>query len=419
MTTSHNENGQSIYKESLSFKSIFYFCSLPLRLDSYKGCTFNCLYCFSQNLNNRRYDFFQTKLKIGDPKRLERVFKSSTTKSKNLGVIKSCIQQKIPIHLGSVSDPFQHAEEKYKVTFEYLKILSKFNYPTVISTKGTLISEPEYLHLIRDSPTIVQNSFSTLSDELASRIESGAPSPTERLKSLEKLANSGIWTSIRLQPFLFPFTKPKDISFRSFANAGVKHIVLEHLRIPTNSSKLSRNRFFGKLGMNMIDEFRKLGVRISRINFELASEQKLENIVEIKKLVNNYGMTFGSADNDFHHISDMPCCCGLPNQKEFQNYYKGNIGYSVYDSINSGKVEFGNIEKEWQPSGSISEYLNSDCRKKGIKTVKEFLNLKVENPASSNSPMSFAGIKYNCKKGYQIDEEFREIFLRQEDQENV
>jgi DNA repair photolyase len=345
---------------------------------------------------------------------LERLLRISLSESEISGILQSCIRHKIPIHLGSVSDPFQHSEKTKKITLEYLKILSRFTYPTVISTKGTLISSPEYLKRIIDFPVIVQNSFSTLSDKLANKIESGAPSPSERLRSLEKLANSGIWTSIRLQPFLYPYSNPNDINFKSFANVGIKHVVLEHLRIPTNSAKLSRERLFNALGMNILDEYKRIGIQVSRINFELASEQKLKNIIIIKELVNSLGMTFGSADNEFHHISDMPCCCGLPNQEEFQNYYKGNIGFSIHKSLDSEKVVFDNLDGEWQPSGSISEFLNSDCRNNELKTTRDFLKLKIDNPNSSNSPISFFGIKYECGLGYMIDEEFLKRFSHSE-----
>jgi DNA repair photolyase len=409
------EETQAEYESNVSFKSIFYFCSLPLRLDSYNGCTFNCLYCFSQSLNNRKSDFFGSTLKPGNPSHLERLLKLSQCTASNSSILQSCLQHRIPIHLGSVSDPFQHAEKKYKITRDYLTILSKFNYPTIISTKGTLVSAPEYLNLILGFPTIVQNSFSTLDDKLAYKLEPGAPSPSERLKSLEILASAGIWTSIRLQPFLYPFSSPTDIDFNNIAAAGIKHVVLEHLRIPTNSSKKTREILFNELGMNMIEEYKKLGIKTSRINFELATERKIENIITIREMVHKAGMTFGSADNDFHHVSDMPCCCGLPNQKEFENYYKGHLGYSVFESMNSGNVNFNNIRNEWQPTGSMSEYINSDCRVKGIKTPIDFLQYKIDNPNSSNSPVLFAGIEYDNDCGYKISNEFRNRFFHKEE----
>jgi len=124
-------------------------------------------------------------------------------------------------------------------------------------------------------------------------------------------------------------------------------------------------------------------------------------------------MTFGCGDNDFHHFSDMPCCCGLPNQREFQNYYKGHLGYSAFESMKSGIVHFDNVDNEWQPIGSITEFVNSDCRINGVKSVYDYLKYKIQNPGSSNSPTCFAGFTYN-KGEYQIEDKIRKQFDNRE-----
>jgi DNA repair photolyase len=347
-----------------------------------------------------------------NPKKLKSLLAIGLKKDIAQGVVHSCLNRRVPIHFGSVSDPFQHIEKKYRISYELLKVLHQYNYPTVISTKGTIVSSSEYLEIIKDFPVVVQNSFSTFNEELAAKIEPYAPSPKERLLSLEKLAKSGIWTTIRLQPFLYPITSIDEINFESLANIGIKHVVLEHLRIPTNSRKELREQFFDAIGMNMLEEYKRLGLQYSRINFELASKVKLDNILKAKEKVNKLGMTFGSADNDYHHISDTPCCCGLPDNDAFSNFYKGNIGYSMYQSMKLNYINFKNIDNQWQPEGSISEFINSDGRDKQIRTTSEFLQKKISIPHSSNSPDSYAGISFDDEKGYIIENEFRNKFYR-------
>jgi DNA repair photolyase len=39
----------SSYSTPLSLTSQFPFCGLPLRLDTYLGCTFGCIYCSSKD----------------------------------------------------------------------------------------------------------------------------------------------------------------------------------------------------------------------------------------------------------------------------------------------------------------------------------------------------------------------------------
>ena len=37
------------YSCPISFTSQFYFCPVPLRMDTYSGCSHGCLYCFANN----------------------------------------------------------------------------------------------------------------------------------------------------------------------------------------------------------------------------------------------------------------------------------------------------------------------------------------------------------------------------------
>jgi DNA repair photolyase len=399
------------YKEFISFKSIFYFCALPLRLDSYNGCTYNCLYCFSQCLNNRNQDKFK-KPKPANPHQLEKLLASSSKNQTNQGVVSSCLKRRIPIHFGNVSDPFQPIERSLRISYDFLQILKKYNYPTVISTKSTLLTSSEYLALILDFPTSVQVSFSTFDERLAEKVEPNAPSPQERLQLVERLSNVGIWTVVRIQPFLFPKENISNIPISALASAGTKHVMVEHLRIPTNSSIHSRKILFLALGMDFLDEYRKRGIMYSRVNYELSSSEKLDNILLFKEEVHKNGMTFGSADNDYHHVSDAPCCCGLPSTPDFANYYSGNIGFSLYNSFRTGRVSFDEIDANWQPSGSIREFLNSDCRLLSHVGPVDYLKAKIQNPYSSNSPTSFNGIIFDkCKNCYIIEQEFRNKFF--------
>jgi DNA repair photolyase len=399
------------YHKYIGIKSIFYFCSLPLRLDSYRGCTYGCLYCFSQSLNNRESGFHYRAVPA-NPADFIKLMDSINHEGRQTSLVRSCLKRKIPIHFGCVSDPLQPQEIKSRITLKFLKILKQYNYPFILCTKSDLIINLEYLSIIRDTRPIVQISFSTMNDKLASYIEPHAPSPTIRLRTLDKLSNLGIWTVARLQPFLYPKEQINDEGLRSLANVGVKHVTLEHLRIPTNSKLSTRMSLWNALGVNLLETYRNLGIKHSRINYELNSEIKLHNILKAKNIIHKYGMSFGSGDNDFHHASDYFCCCGVPADKsEFSNIYKGNIGYAAYKSLKTGTVSFSCIDEEWQPKGSVREYINSDCRINNLNSIKELFRFKIKNPTTSNSPISFYGIQYFNDK-YIINEEIRKKIVR-------
>ena len=166
------------------------------------------------------------------------------------------------------------------------------------------------------------------------------------------------------------------------------------------------------LGVNLLETYRNLGIKHSRINYELNSEIKLNNILKAKNIIHKYGMSFGSGDNDFHHLSDNFCCCGVPEDRsEFSNIYKGNIGYAAYKSLKTGTVSFSCIDEEWQPKGSVREYINSDCRINNLNNIKDLFRFKIKNPTTSNSPISFYGIQYFNDK-YIINEKIRKKIVR-------
>lgn len=400
------------YREYIGIKSILYFCSLPLRLDTYKGCEHACVYCFSQSLNNRKGNFF-VGVVPADIRKFPLLFENRNSKNISLSPIRSCLAHRIPIHIGCISDPLQPKELEYRNTQNVLQILINNRYPCVISTKSKLIAENPYLSLIQQLPIVVQISFSTLDNNLASKLEPNAPNPSERLKIIELLASNNIFVAVRFQPFLYPKENIIEDYYRIISSSGAKHVMLEHLRIPINSNKRQLNKLSNILGYDVIQKYRDMGIKCSRINYELASEIKLPNIMIARHLAHKYQLSFGSADNDFHHFSDNVCCCGVVPNKDFKNIYKAHIGYSIYKGIRNNHIKFDNLNKEWQIEGSIKEYINSDCRKRGVNQVIDLMNDKINRPKSSNSPSKFYGIIYNGKS-YQISKSIRKLLKKGE-----
>lgn len=328
--------------------------------------------------------------------------------SKRTGLIRSCLKRRIPIHFGCVSDPFQPSELEHRVTYRLLKVLRQHNYPFVLSTKSDLVARPEYLSLVLDAPASVQVSFSTLDDDLARRLEPKAPPPSARLEALKCLSRHDVWTVARLQPFLYPKESIEANIFQRLAEASVRYIVLEHLRIPTNSRLSARRALWRALGMDLLATYRDMGIAYSRVNYELNSDSKLTNILQARALAHDFGIGFGSGDNDFHHVSDHLCCCGIPDREEFQVVYNGHLGVGAYNAVRTGKVSFEYLDEAWQPEGSVREYINSHCRVRGCTSAIDFLRDRLAKPDSSNSPTSFYGIQWDVDDHYNFDKQLLE-----------
>ena len=57
---------------AINVSSKIAICGLPLRVDSYKNCSFNCRYCFS---NNRKIMEFSKELQVANISQFEKTLK--------------------------------------------------------------------------------------------------------------------------------------------------------------------------------------------------------------------------------------------------------------------------------------------------------------------------------------------------------
>src|SRR4029077_17718689 len=100
------------YTSPFSITSQFAFCGLPLRLDAYRGCGFQCSYCFARIRGGNQAG---EAVRPADPRTIERILTRSL-KDGRPGVIAEFLRRRVPIHFGGMSDPLQPAEEHYQVT---------------------------------------------------------------------------------------------------------------------------------------------------------------------------------------------------------------------------------------------------------------------------------------------------------------
>lgn len=382
------------YSEQFGFKSIFYFCPLPIRFDSYSGCSQGCLYCWSQWCGHKKRYLNNEIRPINIDDLQNRLTFACNSNSRKKSAINQLIERRCPIHFGGLSEPLQLIDKNYRVTFRAIKLFRDFDYPVLISTKGWLLRDTEYLDLIAShKKCAIQVSFSTLDDEIGSRIEPGAPLPSEKIEMIREATRRGIWVGVRFQPFLFPLHGVNDYDLDLLAQIGVKHVIVEHLRIPTNFDKKVLFNLCGILNIDILDYYRRNGMQINRVNYELPSEVKIPNIISFRNRAHQVGLSFGCADNDLHHLSDDDCCCGIQGLSGFENVYKGSFLSALMSYDNYGNIDFCRLTKEWQPDGSIREHLNSDCRYPNCVKPIEYLEYKWNNPNLSNSLTSFYGVE--------------------------
>ena len=172
------------YTTPFGVTSQYAFCGLPLRLDSYRGCSFRCLYCFARNRGGARSN--DEVVVPADPNYVARVLTQALNESRSPnGLIASFLRQRVPIHFGGMSDPFQPAERSFNVTKRILEAVRQYDYPLVISTRSALVAEKSYLAILKElSSVVVQFSFSSTADEIAKLVGPGCVPPSDLLRTV-------------------------------------------------------------------------------------------------------------------------------------------------------------------------------------------------------------------------------------------
>lgn len=182
-------------------------CFYGFQIDSYMfGCSHECTYCWAKSELTKISQWNSPAPVPIDLTSLWMALFQTFEKENNNSPehpLSSILKRKIPIRIGSMSDPFLSLEKKYLITFELLKLLNFYNYPYVLLTRSHLVSEDLYLDLIKPENATIQISIPSINESFIRLIEPGSPTAIERLAAIKKLRAKNIWVTARLNP-LFP-----------------------------------------------------------------------------------------------------------------------------------------------------------------------------------------------------------------------
>lgn len=272
-------------------------CDLPIRFDTYKGCSHACKYCFVK----RKIDIANIETDESAVSLLNfiRGGRNQETKWCDWG---------IPIHWGGVSDPFQPAEKIHKRSLEALNVFAETGHPFVVSTKGALIAKEPYYSLIGKCNCVLQVS---LVSPQYDRLEEGAPCFSERLGIVRKLCKLDKRVIIRVQPYVPNVFKDVLTQIPLYADAGVYGITVEGMKYQRQRPGLI------KIGGDFV-----FPEKILKQQFEI-----------LKAESHKHGLKFFCAENRLRSMGDSLCCCGAEGVKGFV-LNKFNLNHFLYDKEN-------------------------------------------------------------------------------------
>lgn len=279
-------------------------CDLPVRFDTYTGCSHACRYCFV----NRKRDIST----VGTGETANSLL--SFIKGSRGGALSWC-DWDIPIHFGGMSDPFQPIERTAKKTLEALQVLREYKYPFVISTKNKLIAEEPYLSIIKECNIVVQISAACPEYDA---IEKGASTFAERMDAIKKISPYKR-VIVRVQPYLPELQLSIMRSLKAFADAGAYGITIEGMKYIKAKAGTIR------LGGDSV-----YPAKLLRAHYEV-----------IKQKTHELGMRFYCAENRLRFMGDDLCCCGVDGMGWKTN--TGNLVHMIYDKDG---VRFSKAQKD-------------------------------------------------------------------------
>ncbi|ACL26544.1 SPL family radical SAM protein [Chloroflexus aggregans] len=214
-----------------------YFLS-AYTMSIYAGCEFGCPYCDSWVYHERPLNE-TIAIPVDLPQRLAAVLPT--------------IDRGDLIAISALSDPYQPAEETYRITRQVLQLFAEHRQPCLVMTKSPLVLEDRSLlqKINEQSLAIVVTTLLTLDQHLATRIEARAPSPQLRLELITELKRAGIPVGVALVPIM-PYVNDSNLNLRrvlhACATAGADFVIWDYLHIPNERHRHRINVLLNRLG---------------------------------------------------------------------------------------------------------------------------------------------------------------------------
>ena len=198
-------------------------------VNPYTGCEFGCLYCYASFMGrymNEPIDSWGDYLYVKS--NAVEIFEADLSRW-------SPSRRTASIFLSSVTDAYQGAEKKYKLTRGIRAILVREAYPGVVSilTKSPLILRDVDL-LSRLPHPDVGMTITTTDDTLSRFLEIRAPLASRRIATLRRLHDAGIPTYAFVGPLLPHFRYRPDLLdalFAKLADSHVQSVYVEHINL--------------------------------------------------------------------------------------------------------------------------------------------------------------------------------------------
>ncbi|WP_370225639.1 PA0069 family radical SAM protein [Pararhodobacter marinus] len=197
-------------------------------VNAYRGCEHGCIYCYARPTHaylglSPGLDF-DTRL-IARPN-------GAQVLEREIGRKGYRVQ---PMALGTNTDLWQPIEAQHRIARSILQVLSDWNHPVTITTRGALIERDIDIlsDMARRNLVDVGITVTTLDPALARAMEPRAPTPARRLAIIRAMAGAGIPVRLMMGPIIPGLTDHEaEAILKAGRDAGARSAWWALLRLP-------------------------------------------------------------------------------------------------------------------------------------------------------------------------------------------
>ncbi len=212
-------------------------------INPYMGCEFSCLYCYVRSnrvvsKKNKSWGEFLD-IRINAPLLLEKEL---------------LIKKPKTVLLGSTTECFQPAENRYHITEKVLEILNKNKIHYVILTRSTYILN--YINLLKTG--FCKNIYFTINDfshDFKNKLEPKTPSFESRLEAVKKLIEENITVIPYFSPVL-PFISEYNDIFKKLNYVKTIEFECINFRLKNFSEIINK---IGEVNLSIMEKYKKMG----------------------------------------------------------------------------------------------------------------------------------------------------------------
>ena len=260
-------------------------CPLKLTLNPYTGCDHGCIYCYASSYI---FNFADCRPKKDLIQRLKREAVRLN------GEI---------VSISNSSDAYPNLDAEKELTRQCIEILSEQDCRIQIVTKSDLVVRD--IDLLKRVPSMVALTITTDDDALARIIEPHVSLPSERIKAVELLIDSGIPVTVRIDPIIPLVNDRPERLVKKIADLGVKHVTSSTYKVRSDNWKRLCEAM-PEISEKLQPLYFRKGEKTADYVY-LSRELRLKLMERVRSLAEKNGMRFGTCREGFGDLNTATC----------------------------------------------------------------------------------------------------------------